>query len=256
MADMAALMARLHAVCVRLTQVGGGDLVAGPQRAPQRGQGRIARRRPGAVQKQERDHVIASSRSFDMSPGTMVIGTGKRAGAARHLRDQRSRPLAIDTGAENQHPDLGVGTDLVHDLGHRFALADHQLRVDPLAVAHPLGEDLEMRLDPLARFLAHDVADADPVVEFLGRDHRQDRHAAPGMRRAHRREAHGVQAFAAVIQHDKELAHVGASLSRRIIDEGWGRAISASLPGPGRCADGRARVPPAGVFAGKMKCGA
>ena len=55
------------------------------------------------------------------------------------------------------------------------------MRFQPVLVAHPLGENLEVGDDAFAGFLAHDVADADPVVEFVRRDHRKDLDAATRM---------------------------------------------------------------------------
>ena len=80
----------------------------------------------------------------------MVIGIGRfPAVRVSWLTSGPVRPFG--PGAQHQHADLGVVLDLGQDLRHRLALADHQFRVHPLPVAHPFGEDLEMRLDPLAR---------------------------------------------------------------------------------------------------------
>ena len=41
---------------------------------------------------------------------------------------------------------------------------------NPLTVAHPLGENLEMGVDTLTRFFAHDVANTNPVIKFFRRN--------------------------------------------------------------------------------------
>jgi len=74
-----------------------------------------------------------------------------------------------------------------------------------------------MRLDSLARLLAHEIADADPVIELIGRDYRQDRHRAAGMGGAHGGEPHGVETFAAVVEHHQKLAHDPIPLTARIM---------------------------------------
>nr|ADI18340.1 hypothetical protein [uncultured Rhodobacterales bacterium HF4000_03E16] len=132
----------------------------------------------------------------------------QQAGVAGELGDQRAGALLVGAGAQHQHADFGVLADLGDDLIHRLAFADHQLGVDVLPVAHPFGEDLEMRMNALARLFAHHFADADPVVELVRRDHRENLDPPTGMVGPHRGEPHRVQAFSAVIQHDEEFAHL------------------------------------------------
>ena len=137
----------------------------------------------------------------------MVIGTGR-------VPDWRINWVMIGPGPRRPEAAPSTSTpissfcvDPFQDLFDHVAFADHQPRVDPVLVAHPLGEDLEMGVDPLFRLFAHQRADPDPVVEFVGRDHREDLDVAAGVRGAHRGESHRVEAFFAVVEHDEKFAH-------------------------------------------------
>ncbi len=161
------------------------------------------------------NQVIASIRSLDMSPGTSVIGMGRVPDCRVSAVTSGPGPLLSVPAPSTSTPISGSLAQMGKDFGHRLTFADHQFGLHLLLVAHPFGEDLEMRLDPLARFLPHDLAHADPVIELVGRNDRQDGDAASGMGGTHGGKAHRVEAFAAVIQHDEELAHLALPDPRR-----------------------------------------
>src|SRR6056297_1795738 len=151
---------------------------------------------------------------------------GKRAKSPRQVGDDRARPALAGARAEHEDTDLAVLVYLREDFRHCLALADDELGVHVVAVAHPLREDLEMGVDTFTRLLAHEFADSDPVLEFLGRDDGEYLDTPAGLGRAHGSKAHGVQAFAAVIEHDEKLAHDRVLLLPMMAGAGEGRKTS------------------------------
>ncbi|VVT12063.1 hypothetical protein RV420_290707 [Roseovarius sp. EC-SD190] len=144
---------------------------------------------------------------FGQIAGHNGDGNGQGASGLGQLRDQWARSLLASGSPQNQHADGGIILHLRDDLDCGIAFADYQLWINPLLVTHPFGKNFEMRLDPLTLFLTHEITHADPMVEFFGRDHSEDFHPSPGMGGAHGSKAHGIETFAAIIQHDKKLAH-------------------------------------------------
>ena len=121
--------------------------------------------------------------------------------------DQRAGAGFSFARAQDQHAHIGVLAHMGQNFRHGLAFADDQLGVDILTVAHPFREDFVMHGDPLALFLAHQLAHADPVIELVWRNDRQNRNTSARMGRTHGGEPHRVQAFAAVIQNYEKLAH-------------------------------------------------
>jgi hypothetical protein len=100
----------------------------------------------------------------------MVIGTGREPACFVSAVTSGPGPALAGSGPEDEDPDLRRLPDMGEDLVERLALADHERRVDALSIPHPLGEDVEMRLDAFPGLCAHDFAHADPVVELIGRE--------------------------------------------------------------------------------------
>ena len=100
---------------------------------------------------------------------------------------------------------LHVDLDGIYIQG--FAFSNDKFGINPLSVAHPLGKDLVMSLNPLAGLFAHNFSNTDPVIEFLRWNHRENLDPHAGVLRPHGRKAHRVQTFRGIVQYNHKFTH-------------------------------------------------
>ena len=105
-----------------------------------------------------------------------------------------------------------------------LSFTDDQLWIDMLSVPHPFRKHFEMHFYPFARFFSHYGTDTNPVIKLFRSNHRKYGHPTARMRGTHCCKTHRVQAFPAVIQHDKKFAHLFEPRFSISINMTYGRA--------------------------------